>query len=76
MAHFYGTISGQRGPGASRLGSKASGLAVTAASWQGAVCVQLYEREGIDYARVYLKPWHDNGSNRELYDGPVSGQVT
>jgi hypothetical protein len=41
MAHFYGTINGQRGQ-ASRLGGKASGLTTYAASWQGAVKVSLW----------------------------------
>lgn len=41
MAHFYGTIRGQRGE-ASRLGGKASGLTTYAASWQGAVPGELY----------------------------------
>jgi hypothetical protein len=73
MAHFYGTIQGNRGE-ASRLGSKDSGLDVTAASWQGAVSVQLYERDGVDYARVTLQPWHGSGTRKDLYDGPVSGK--
>lgn len=74
MAHFYGTIRGQRGPGASRLGSKTSGLSVTAASWEGAVSVELFERNGRDYARVSLRRWHGHGTERVLYDGPVSGE--
>jgi hypothetical protein len=73
MAHFLGQIEGQRGP-ASRLGSKASGLRTVAASWQGAVETTLYEREGVDYARVSLRPWHGNGTSQLIFDGPVSGQ--
>jgi hypothetical protein len=72
MAHFYGKIQGQRGR-ASRLGSKASGLDVTAASWQGAVSITLRERDGIDYATVELVTWNGAGTNRVLYDGPVDG---
>jgi hypothetical protein len=72
MAHFYGSISGQRGP-ASRLGSKKSGLQTTAASWQGAVRTTLYEKAGVDCALVELVPWHGQGAHQKLYDGPVSG---
>ncbi len=45
MAHFYGTIQGNRGQ-ASRLGSKTSGLSLTAASYQGAVNTHLFEQAG------------------------------
>ena len=72
MARFYGSLCGSRGE-ASRLGTKSSGLRTVAASWNGAVEVQLYERDGVDYARVALMPWHGHGAQRELYDGPVSG---
>lgn len=73
MAHFYGSIQGQRGE-ASRLGSKASGLRVVAASWQGAIQTYLYERDGEDRARVSFIQWHNGaGTNKVLYDGPVSG---
>lgn len=73
MAHFRGTIQGFRGE-ASRLGSKDSGLQVTAASWQGAVSVDLFaEANGVDIARVQLYPHHGHGTSRILYEGPVSG---
>lgn len=71
MAHFRGVVQGSRGE-ASRNGGKASGLQTTAASWQGAVGVYLYERDGVDCARVCLKPWHGHGVSRALYDGPVA----
>lgn len=72
MAHFIGTVKGGRGE-ASRLGHKATGLRTVAASWQGAVRVELYTRDGKDFAHVYLMPWQGAGTRRELYDGPVSG---
>jgi hypothetical protein len=72
MAHFYGSIQGQRGE-ATRLGTKASGLHVTAASWQGAASVVLYSSGDEDRARVRLHPWRGSGSNVLLYDGPVNG---
>ena len=70
MAHFRGTICGHRGV-ASRLGTKGSGLETKAASWQGAVGVQLYAQNGVDMARVSLTTHHGAGTNRLLYDGPV-----
>lgn len=73
MAHFRGTLQGHRGD-ASRLGSKASGLQVSAASWQGSVVVYLTEDNGIDYAHVALAPHHGKGESRVLYSGPVSGK--
>jgi hypothetical protein len=72
MAHFYASIAGRRGP-ASRLGTRSSGIEATAASWQGAVSVRLYERDGVDMADVELMPWHGNGAHRTLYRGPVAG---
>jgi len=72
MAHFRGTIRGGRGL-SSRLGTKNSGLATRAASWQGAVEVTLTERNGVDWAEVALVHHHGAGTMRTLYDGPVSG---
>jgi hypothetical protein len=77
MAHFRGTLRGQRGE-ASRLGSKSSGLLGKLASWQGAVKVDLWEMNGTDMVRVTLTT-HSNGEGcfppRVLYDGPISGAV-
>ena len=74
MAHFYGTLQGQRCE-ATRCGSKGGGLTTVAASWQGAVSVTLYhdEETGNDMARVSLRPWHGHGTSATIYDGPVSG---
>ena len=76
MAHFYGTIRGQRGE-ASRLGGKASGLTTYAASWQGAVRVELYYNSATDtdMVDVYLTQHRGRGAypDRLLYSGPVSG---
>lgn len=74
MAHFYGSVKGQKGEG-TRLGSKSSGLQVYAAAWQGAVYVGLYHnaKTGQDMATVSLVPWHGSGASRTLYVGPVSG---
>ena len=72
MAHFLGSVRGGRGE-ASRLGHKSTGLNTTAASYQGAVTVELSCRDGVDYAHVTLTPWKGAGVSRVLYDGPVGG---
>lgn len=73
MARFRGTIQGHRGE-ASRLGTASSGLRTDAAGWQGAVTVWLYDKDGIDMARVELTPHHGVGTRKHLYDGPVNGK--
>lgn len=74
MAHFRGYIQGMRGS-ASRLGSKGSGLTVNAASWEGAVHVNLWhdEEDDVDMASVKLDEHHGRGESRILYHGPVGG---
>lgn len=74
MAHFYGTLKGNRGE-VSRTGSKRSGVHTVAASWQGAVEVYItYDPQtGEDVAHVALIPWHGRGTTKVLYQGPVSG---
>ena len=76
MAHFYGTLQGNRGE-ASRLGTKSSGLDVVAASWEGAVRVSVSydEQSGKDVVYVSLTPWHGSGINKTLYSGPIGGAV-
>jgi hypothetical protein len=73
MAHFYGTLKGSRGE-ATRCGTKSSGMDTVAASWQGAVKVYLYEKDGTDMARVELAPWHGAGTRKVIYEGPVGGE--
>ena len=72
MSHFYGTIQGNRGE-TTRGGSKDSGLTTFAASWKGAVRVDVFVNQdtGEDVARVALVPWRGRGINRILYEGPV-----
>jgi hypothetical protein len=70
MAHFYGTLQGNRGE-ASRLGTPNSGLDVTAASWQGAISVRLYARGDVDCATIRMRKWHGSGEDKLIYDGPV-----
>ena len=72
MSHFYGTPQGNRGE-ATRCGSRSSGLTTIAASWSGAVRIDLHhdEQTGQDIADVSLIPWRGSGVSRSLYHGPV-----
>lgn len=75
MAHFYGTLQGNRGR-ATRCGSRASGMKATCASWAGAVeCYAYPGADGRDWVMVQLAPWHGAGEYRVLYSGPISGEV-
>jgi hypothetical protein len=67
MAHFRGTIRGQRGQ-ASRLGSKASGLAVVAQSWEGQIKVTLWHTTAGDKVEVVLSR-HGGSDSKLLYHG-------
>ena len=73
MAHFYGTLQGARGE-ATRCGSKKGGLQTIAASWQGAVEVNLSHKDGRDMVEVRFRYWEGAGVNRLIYKGPVDGQ--
>ena len=53
MAQFIGTVEGTRGP-ASRLGSKRTGLTVTANGWDLGITVELRHIDGKDVATVFL----------------------
>jgi hypothetical protein len=72
MAHFYGTMQGNRGK-STRCATKNSGLTVTAASWDGAVSVSLSYNEstGKNEFTVALIPWRGAGESRELAKGAL-----
>lgn len=74
MAHFFGSLKGNRGE-ATRLGTANSGLHTVSASWQGAVEVYISHDSvtGKDIASVFLIPWYGNGIKQTLYVGPVGG---
>lgn len=77
MAHFRGIIQGHRGS-ASRLGSKGSGLWVSADGWNGGVAVSLSAgKEGEpDHAHVALTTGSGhNGASIVLYDGPIDPET-
>lgn len=73
MAHFYGSVKGQAKSRVTRIGGKKSGIQTIAASCQGSVQVDLFEKNGKDYATVRLVAWHGHGTNEILYNGPVEG---
>lgn len=69
MSHFYGTLQGSRGK-ATRCGTKNSGMDVTAASWEGAVQVEMYEQQGMDCVRISVIPWGQvHFPRRVIFDG-------
>lgn len=76
MAHFYGTVKGQRGE-ASRLGNTKSGLTTKAAGWGGAIRTDVFinEETGEDWYRVTLTPWKGSGGDsRVLSEGRLSSR--
>ena len=75
MAHFYGSIQGNRGE-ATRCGSKNSGYTTRAVSWEGTVLVNLFYNEEYyeDWAEVCLVTHRGGVKNITLYYGPVSGR--
>ena len=69
MSHFYGVVKGQAKTRATRCGGS-SGLETYAASWKGAVHVELYvDGVGRDCYRVSLMPWHGVGRVEHLVQG-------
>jgi len=72
MAHFLGKIEGSRKP-ITRLGTKASGLSTTAASWDGAIHVHVWYDSETDknYFSVSQIPWHGKGISSEVYSGII-----
>ena len=76
MAHFYGEVRGARGA-VHRLGHKSGGLTVTAASWQGAIEVNLRHDKstGRDVVEIRFRQWQGAGTNKPLFSGPVDGST-
>lgn len=70
MSHFYGSLQGGRGE-ATRCGHKNSGIRTTAASWKGAISVEIQHVDGEDIAVVSMHRWHGNGNNKVIYRGPI-----
>ena len=61
MSHFYGTLQGSRGE-ATRCGTASSGIETYAASWKGAIRVEVFvDKNGKDAYRVTRQPWQYSG---------------
>lgn len=74
MAHFYGTVRGNRGV-VSRGGSKNSGLETICASWSGAIrCIAYVNKEGVDCVRITKTTWHGAGVDKLIYDGVIGAK--
>lgn len=73
MAKFYGKLQGNRGQ-ATRCGTKSSGITTVAASWEGAVEVNIWHnsKEDRDMVEVCMRTWEGCcGESKVLYRGPV-----
>jgi hypothetical protein len=72
MSHFYGVLKGTRGE-ATRCGDARKGMHVTAASWVGAIRVELYvdAATGRDMFNVYQTPWQGAGFSKHLASGEL-----
>jgi hypothetical protein len=71
MANLYGTLEGSRGP-ATRCGNNQ--LVTTAATWAGAIRVELSRESGDPAGAAYvvrLIPWHGRGEHRTLAEGRI-----
>jgi hypothetical protein len=76
MSHFYGMLRGSAKTEATRRGSKGGGLTACAASWAGAITVQLWhdEKAGQDCYRVYQALWYGAGVEGTLAEGIIGQQ--
>lgn len=70
MAHFFAQVLGARGRAVSRLGDKSSGVETVAASWNGAIKVTLFQKDGRDWYRVEQTPWLGVGRSRAIAEAP------
>lgn len=66
MAHFMANIRGRRGPGASRLGDKSSGMTTHIRGWDVGVRVEARYENGKDVFRIYRTGGSNMSSNLEL----------
>lgn len=74
MSKFYGTVEGSARSTATRVGSAKSGITTHAASWSGAVRVDVFEREGKEHFEVSLVPWHGRGRRVDLVCGVLGDE--
>jgi len=48
---------------------------IQAASWSGAINVDVSVRDGIDWCVIRFASHHGRGRNKIIYEGPMSGEV-
>jgi hypothetical protein len=72
MSHYYGTIpqSGRKTTPTAR-GHKTTGLATIAASYKGAIKVELEHIDGVDTFTVTRIPWKGVGEREVLAEGQL-----
>ena len=70
MSHFRGTLNGGRSATAVKSGTKASGLTACAASFSGAIQVELRHNalNGKDQYRIVETTWQGQGRDRVLIE--------
>jgi len=72
MAHFIGAMKSKRGIPVTRLGHKTTGMRVIAASWKGAIEVNLWDDEnGVDRYAVDAVEWMGSGEAFPIARGVV-----
>lgn len=74
MSKFYGMVSGSAKSNATRQGTAKSGIQTHAASWAGAIRVDLFERDGKECYEVSLVPWHGVGRRVDLCQGVLGDE--
>lgn len=72
MAYFYGTIAGQRAAPIGMGGTKANGLTTYAASYKGAIRVEVYvDDDGDDAFAITEQQWEGTGIRRWIAQGKI-----
>lgn len=73
MSHFYGVLVGARETQTTRTGNKRGGLRATAASWGGAIQVQVWHDPdtSTDHFEVRQIPWQGVGTQEHLASGVI-----
>ena len=71
MAHFYGTVTGNRGTASRTSPTKGKGMFSAVSSPGFAVNTWLRDYHGEERLRVEIKDWN-SGKTITLYDGPTA----
>ena len=74
MSYFYGAISGKGANRTTKTGTRNSGLRITAASWSGAIQVELREVNGETLATVTRRSWPADTPLETLWEGALTNE--